>query len=270
MLLSQDKPFLPQDWIGKFSTLKSLGFEGFEIDGRILLDQFDRIAHASQITQFPIVTICGGYLGWIGDFDETKRLNCMNDIEAMLLKGQKIGIKGIIVPAAWGMFSKRLPPMIPPRSDEEDVQVLLKSLRYLNQIAHQTETTIYLEPLNRYEDHMLNTIKDAAKLIIKGSLDHVKICYDFFHMNIEEPEMDKPIHQFSELIGHIHLASSHRYQPGTGHLDYAPGLKALHSIGYQGDYAIECRVMGSDLLQAYQESAQYVKKLLSENGLIDV
>lgn len=270
MLLSQDKPFLPQDWVEKFSYLKSLGFEGYEIDGKALLEQYEAVAHASRTVQFPIKTICGGYRGWIGDFDETKRMSCLSDIEVMLVQGQNLGVNGIVIPAAWGMFSKRLPPMIPPRSDAEDYQVLLKSLKHLNKVAKRTHSTIYLEPLNRYEDHMLNTIKDAAKLIIDGSFQHVKICYDFFHMNIEEPQMDEPIHQYSKLIGHIHLASSHRYQPGTGHLDYTPGLKALHAIGYQGDFAIECRVTGDNLLQAYGDSVQYVKKLFVEKGLTNV
>lgn len=267
MLLTQDKPFFPQDWTQKFDLLKKMGFDGFEIDGKALVENFENIKKAIFKTSFPVHTVCGGYRGWIGDFDETKRQTCLNDIENILTKGSVLGVQGIVVPAAWGMFSKRLPPMIPPRSDEEDQRILLDSLIFLDGVAKKTHTTIYLEPLNRYEDHMLNHIEDAYRLIKKGHLQYVKICYDFFHMNIEEAKMDEPILQYRDLIGHIHLASSHRYQPGTGHLDYHPGLSALKTIGYQAFYAIECRVIGDDPIAAYRESCQYTKTLLQSEGL---
>jgi sugar phosphate isomerase/epimerase len=270
MLLTQDKPFFPQSWVEKFKTAKSMGFDGFEIDGKALLERFDEIKQALSDSQFKVYTICGGYRGWIGDFDESKRKTCLSDIEHMLYLGSTIGVRGIVVPAAWGMFSKRLPPMTPPRSDEDDRQILLDSLSFLDRVAEQTKTTIFLEPLNRYEDHMLNCTQDAYRLIKDGGFRHVKICYDFFHMNIEESQMDEPILKYHELIGHIHLASSHRYQPDTGHLDYHPGLSALKKIGYDQLFAIECRVLGDDLLDAYTKACQYTQELLKSEGLYHV
>ncbi len=37
--------------------------------------------------------------------------------------------------------------------------------RYLDKVAEETGTVIYLEPLNRYQDHMINLLADARHYI---------------------------------------------------------------------------------------------------------
>lgn len=44
----------------------------------------------------------------------------------------------------------------------------------------------FTEPLNRYQDHMINTLADARRYIEENGLKHVQIIGDFYHMNIEE------------------------------------------------------------------------------------
>ena len=77
---------------------------------------------------------------------------------------------------------------------------------------------IYLEPLNRYQDHMLNTLQDAMDIIRRGGFEMVKITADFYHMAIEEDDISRSLTEFRDVIGHIHIAENHRYQPGTGPL----------------------------------------------------
>ena len=55
--------------------------------------------------------------------------------------------------AADKQFTFRLPPMVSPRSHEGDVKAILDSLTELEKVAEETGTYIYLEPLNRYQDH---------------------------------------------------------------------------------------------------------------------
>ena len=61
----------------------------------------------------------------------------------------EVGGNGFVVPAAWGMFSYRLPPLVSPRSREGDREALFTSLSELDKTAQETGTYIYLEPLNR-------------------------------------------------------------------------------------------------------------------------
>lgn len=261
-LATQDKPFFPGDIHEKFRFAKKLGFDAFEIDGKLLVDKLDEVKKAISETGLTVSTACGGYEGWIGDFDEQKRKNGVREICQILRCLAEVGGQGIVVPAAWGMFSKRLPPLVPPRSDQEDVDVLLASLEEINQVAKETGTFLYLEPLNRYEDHMLNTLSDAVEVIRRGSLSNVKVIADFFHMNIEEADIYRSIIETKEFIGHVHLADSHRYQPGDGHLDFQTGFNALKEMNYQGYYAFECRVRGEDELQEYKDSVLFIKSLL--------
>jgi sugar phosphate isomerase/epimerase len=263
-LATQDKPFFPSRFDEKLRTVQSMGFEAFEVDGKDLIERFDEIKQAIKATGVPICTACGGYRGWIGDFEEEKRQHAINDIGEILKHLAEIGGKGIVVPAAWGMFSKRLPPLIPPRSDEEDRQVLLDSLEKINQVAIETETYLYLEPLNRYEDHMLNKLADAVSLIEEGKFSNVKIVADFFHMNIEEASIEESIREAKDYIGHIHIADSHRYQPGSGHFDFTAAFQALREIDFEGYMVFECRVLGTPEEKAYAKSVQYIKNCLEK------
>jgi sugar phosphate isomerase/epimerase len=262
--LTQDKDFFPSSFKEKFSFLKQMGFEGFEIDGKQLLENFEMVRQATKEINFPVVTACGGYRGWIGDFDEPKRKQAIKDICEILKRLSGIGGKGIVIPAAWGMFSLRLPPMTPPRSASEDEVVIMGSLNQLNDCAKENNVQIFLEPLNRYEDHMINTLEKARYYIDKGKFSNVSIIADFYHMNIEEAKINESILQQKNYIGHIHLADSHRYQPGSGHIDFKEGFQALKKINYDGAMTFECRVTGQNAEENYRKSLQYIKKLASD------
>lgn len=40
-------------------------------------------------------------------------------------------------------------------------------------------------------------------------------------MNIEEDDMAQALHDNRDLLGHVHIADNHRYQPGSGTLDFS-------------------------------------------------
>jgi sugar phosphate isomerase/epimerase len=113
-IATQDKPFFPKDFNSKFAMVRDMGFDAFEIDGKVLREQRGEIEKAVSTEKLPVRMICGGYTGWIGDFSEEKRRVCLVDIGEILKISGDLGISGIVVPAAWGMFSLRLPPMVPP------------------------------------------------------------------------------------------------------------------------------------------------------------
>lgn len=266
-LATQDKPFLADDFKTKLLQIQEMGFDGFEADGSMLLNRFDELEEAVKETGVPVTSVCGGYGGWIGDFVEYRRQKGLEDIRLILERAGSLGACGLIVPAAWGMFSLRLPPMTPPRPAEEDKKVLIDSLSQLEETCKETGTIMLLEPLNRYEDHMLNTLDAAGEIICDGKLEHVKIMADFFHMNIEEQDIRKSICKWGKMIGHIHLADSHRFQPGDGHMDFIYGFEALKEIDFQGVMAFECRVLGEDQKGLYKKSVEYIRDCMEKAHL---
>ena len=265
-IATQDKAFFPEDFREKFDTVKGMGFDAFEIDGRVLRENAGQIEKASVEAGLPVRMVCGGYTGWIGDFSEEKRQSCLKEIAEILAVCGSMGISGIVVPAAWGVFSLRLPPMTPPRSAGDDRKVLLDSLAQLDRVAGETGTGVFLEPLNRYENHMILRVEEAVSLIREGGFAHVKVCADFFHMNIEEAHIEQTLDTFAPYIGHVHLASSQRLQPGAGHLDYGPGFAVLFKNAYDGGFCIECRVEEADPLRAYGRSVALIRDRLGIAG----
>lgn len=262
-ICTQNQAFFPDAIKEKFRYIQKIGFEGFEIDGKLLVGNVDEIKEAIEETGLPVTTACGGYDGWIGDFDEKKRLNGLKEIKQILEALQQVGGTGIVVPAAWGMFTYRLPPMESPRSKELDWDTVTKSLTYLNEVAKETNTTIFLEPLNRYQDHMINTVADARQYIDENNFEHVKVIADFYHMNIEEDNLSETLHNHRDVIKHIHLADNHRFQPGSGSIEFKRLFDQLKKDGYDGYLSIECRVRGENVEQSYLDSLQYLKEALA-------
>lgn len=259
---TQNQAFFPENIKGKFHYIKEIGFEGYEIDGKLLVDYLEEVKEAIAETGIPVTTACGGYSGWIGDFIEERRLNGLAEIKQILEALKEVGGKGIVVPAAWGMFTYRLPPMTSPRSQNGDRKVVTESLVYLDKVAEETGTTIYLEPLNRYQDHMINSLADARSYIEENGFKNVKIIADFYHMNIEEDDISEALHQNRDLVGHIHLADNHRYQPGSGSLDFKKHFNTLKENGYDGFLTIECRVRGNDLDGEYRQAVNHLRESL--------
>ncbi|MCI8292527.1 MAG: sugar phosphate isomerase/epimerase [Hespellia sp.] len=259
---TQDKDFFPQDLTEKFRFVKSMGFECFEIDGKVLMEHTEEVKRAIETTGLPVSSACGGYRGWIGDFIEEKRLNGVEDLKVILRALKTVGGTGVVVPAAWGMFTFRLPPMVSPRSHEGDVKAILDSLRELDPIAEENDVWLYLEPLNRYQDHMLNTLQDAMDILEAGNFKRVKITADFYHMAIEEDDISESLVKYKDYIGHIHIAENHRYQPGTGSIDWKRHMQTLKDIGYEGDIVNEGRIRGENPLEVYQESVRFMKQFL--------
>lgn len=261
---TQDKDFFPADLTEKFKFVQSIGFDCFEIDGSLILNHLPEVKSAQQKSNLNIVSACGGYRGWIGDFIEERRRNAVNDISLILQRLPEIGAKGIVVPAAWGMFTYRLPPMVSPRSKEGDAEAIHASLGVLDHVAQDAGVKIFLEPLNRYQDHMLNLTSDAARIIDEGNYQAVQITCDFYHMSIEEDDIAETLRKYRAYIGHVHIAENHRYQPGTGSIDFRKLLRTLKEIGYNGPLINEGRIRGENLLEAYIKSIEYIKNILRE------
>ncbi|RHW42637.1 sugar phosphate isomerase/epimerase [Neobacillus notoginsengisoli] len=260
---TQNQAFFPEGIKEKFLYLKEAGIDAFEIDGKLLVERLDEVKEAMAETGIEVPTVCGGYTGWIGDFIEERRLNGLEEIKEILYALKEIGGKGIVVPAAWGMFTYRLPPMVSPRSSAGDRKAVSESLQYLDMIAKETGTMVLLEPLNRYQDHMINTVSDARTYIEEYNLQNCKVAADFYHMNIEEDGISQTLHLHKDIIGHIHVADNHRYQPGSGSIDFGKHFNQLRKDGYKGYIMFEGRLRGEHPETAFLEGMNHLKRSLS-------
>jgi len=97
-----------------------------------------------------------------------------------------------------------------------------------------------LEPLNRRESRLLNTVADALKVAHRVGQENLGLLLDTFHANIEEPDIGDAARVAGDRLFHVHLADSNRWTPGHGRLDFRPVWDALRDVGYDGSLVLEC------------------------------
>ncbi|GLY30197.1 sugar phosphate isomerase/epimerase family protein [Kineosporia sp. NBRC 101731] len=112
-------------------------------------------------------------------------------------------------------------------------------LRDLAEQAVEHDITLMLEICNRYETNVINTAHDALRLADDIGADNVKIHLDTYHMNIEEADMVRPVHEVGDRLGYVHIGENHRGYLGSGHIDFTAFFHALADIDYTGPITFE-------------------------------
>lgn len=227
----------------KFELLADLGYNGVEVRAKGSFAFRERLPELNAAVKDGVVisSACIEMSNFIGDFDAERRADAIDNLRSQLEVVGELGGVGVVAPASYGMFSCRLPPYIPPRSPEDDRRLLLDALSQLGPVANSAGTALLFEPLNRYEDYMVNTLGQGAELIEAAGCGGLKLCADFYHLNIEEDDPVRSVVRFAGHVGHVHLSDSNRHQPGAGHVDWRGTMAALTSVGYSGWMVLECR-----------------------------
>jgi len=109
----------------------------------------------------------------------------------------------------------------------------------IGQYAEGHGVVLALEPLNRYESDLVNTVDQAIQYIRLVSDSPIGILLDTFHAAIEENSLPTAIQQCGRLLRHLHLAENHRGFPGTGSQPWREIFNALEDQNYQGRCVVE-------------------------------
>ena len=98
-----------------------------------------------------------------------------------------------------------------------------------------------LEPLNRFEAHLLNTCEQAIAYAQRVGGERIGILYDTFHANIEEKDPLAALHALhaSGNLAHVHISENDRGTPGRGHAPIRETIAALKALGYDRWLTIE-------------------------------
>jgi sugar phosphate isomerase/epimerase len=230
----------------KWDAAQAYGYDGIELRGQGGHRLRERLPELHRARRDGVVlnTVCVEMLHFIGDFDTERRRDALDNMRTMVSVIADIGGTAAMTPASYGMFSRRLPPFEPPRDEAGDRAVLLDALGALGEHARREGVHVLLEPLNRYEDHMVNRLEQAVELAEATGLDSVGVVADSYHMNIEEADPQDALVAAAHRLVHVQVSDSNRLEPGAGHLDWTAFVAALARIGYAGDLAAECRLSG--------------------------
>jgi len=122
---------------------------------------------------------------------------------------------------------------------DEPRRLFVEALGECASYAAEKGVKLVLEPINRYETKLINTVEEGLAILDEIGSDVVGLLLDTFHANIEEPWVEDSVRKAGGKLFHVHIADSNRRFPGAGHFDFRSFLGSLRAIGYEGFLSAE-------------------------------
>ncbi len=115
-------------------------------------------------------------------------------------------------------------------------------------IVEVLNTLAKVEPLNPVENHAnyyLNRTREAFDIVRTVGSPHVKILFDFYHVQIMEGNLIETLRANIADIGHFHVGDvPARHEPGTGEINYRNVFQAIRATGFRDFVAMEYLPLG--------------------------
>jgi D-psicose/D-tagatose/L-ribulose 3-epimerase len=122
---------------------------------------------------------------------------------------------------------------------ERMLAMLIRNLLPVIAHAEVKGVRLAIEPLNRFETSLFNTIEQTMRLIEMVDHPSLGLLLDTFHMNIEERDIGAAIRRAGKKLYHFHACGNDRGAPGNDGIDWDSVRTALNDVGYTGMVSIE-------------------------------
>lgn len=249
------------DFAQNVESIRNIGFDGIELIVRDpgTLDQ-DAIIKTVRDAGMDIPAIGTG-LAWgeeglsFTDPDPEIREKAVQRIFAHVPLAAKAGAVIVV-----GLLRGIVRPEVDPKTADE---WMFEGFSRCCRRASDEGVRIAFEPINRYETSLLNGVDEGLEFIAEVGGDNLGMLLDTFHMNIEEPSIEKSIQKAGDRIFHFHYADSNRWYPGAGHLDFHSILTSLKDTGYSAYLSGEHRP-DPEPAEAARMGLENMKKILGE------
>lgn len=141
---------------------------------------------------------------------------------------------------------------------------LVKVTKQVGQTAAKYGITVVIEPLNRSETNMINSVTEGAMLAYCVAEKNVGVLADWYHMAVEN-ESPEHINMVGKIL-HAHIAAKEKrlYPLGTGD-EFKPFFGALKAINYDGMLSVEGKT--ENMEKDAVESLALLKKLEKEGEI---
>jgi sugar phosphate isomerase/epimerase len=250
---------LSTDFWGSVAQLASLGYKGIEIGVRdpakFDIHQSKELLGKQRLT-VPVIGTVQAYLDdnlSFTDRDESVREQAILRVKSHIALAREFnGLVGL------GLIRGRLQRNV---STQQAHSWLLDALRKLAVEADSSDVRLAIEPINRYETDLLNTVSEALALINEIDSGNVGILFDTFHSNIEEAHLDESLRSCGTHLFHVHIADSNRLYPGAGHTNFKEVVSTLREINYSGWLSVEV-MHRPDMATAAEQAMKFMKPLL--------
>lgn len=109
--------------------------------------------------------------------------------------------------------------------------------------ARSAGVTVGIEPLNRYETSVVNTVDQAltalGPLLAPGPGHGLGLALDSYHLHIEERSSAEAVRRAGEHLVHLQVCGNDRGAPGGDQTDWTAIVAVLDEVGYAGPLVIE-------------------------------
>jgi D-psicose/D-tagatose/L-ribulose 3-epimerase len=116
---------------------------------------------------------------------------------------------------------------------------LRRNLAPLVEHAVANGVRLGIEPLNRYETSLVNTVDQALTALQPLLGAGLGLALDTYHLNIEERSSADAVRAAGPHLVHVQVCGSDRGAPGGDQTDWPALLAALDEVGYGGPLNIE-------------------------------
>ena len=105
--------------------------------------------------------------------------------------------------------------------------------------AAAVDVVIGIEPLNRYETSLVNTVDQGLTALGPLLGPNLGLALDSYHLHIEERSSADAVRRAGEHLVHLQVCGNDRGAPGHDQTDWPALLAALDDVDYDGVLAIE-------------------------------
>jgi D-psicose/D-tagatose/L-ribulose 3-epimerase len=126
-----------------------------------------------------------------------------------------------------------------PGQRREAYAELRQNLQPVADRAREAGVVLGIEPLNRYETSLINTVDQALEALGPLLGNGVGLALDSYHLHIEERSLADAVRAAGEHVVHVQVCGNDRGAPGGDQTDWEGFLQALDEVGYSGPLNIE-------------------------------
>lgn len=153
--------------------------------------------------------------------------------------------------------ARKFPPGFPP---EQGKRQMIDFCKALGSQIEDLRVTIVLEPLNKEETNIMNTVAEGIEYVDAIGHPRIQLLADFYHMRRENESSDA-IHKAGPRLLHCHIAEKNgRTPPGTHGEDMSDMFAALRKTGFSGGVSCECRWPQGNLEPVWKKALETMRR----------
>jgi len=157
-------------------------------------------------------------------------------VRTVMERAERIGLE-IIVFGSGG--ARQIPVGFDRKRAHEQIVAFC---RMVGPIAQAHGITVAVEPLNKAECNVLNTVDECAGLVNEVAHPSIRLLADAYHM-MRDGDPVRSIVEHGHLLAHVHIATiPNRYAPGAETCDFTSFFAALAAVRYDGRISIEGKI----------------------------